>query len=131
MGKKDDEIKLLKEELSESRSLNNNLHKQIDGQANGYLADTQKMKQSFVEEKKSLQQTYDHSVKAMQAEVQKIQDHKETLILNVQIAGGEEDLTKLLNDSSAMLKARLETLGIADRYDILSIPSTFHIGSLR
>ena len=119
MGKKDEEIEKLQQKCINLKKERNELEVKNERQAKTHAI-----------ERKQLEDTFNQNVKAMQAEVQKIKDHKQVLLLSVQITGGE-DLTKVLNDSAAMLKSRLKELGIADRYDIMAIPSTFGIGSLR
>lgn len=119
MGKKDEEIKMLRGQNADLEKERNGLEVKIERQAKTHAI-----------ERKQLEDTFNQNVQAMQAEVQKMKDHKQTLILSVAISGGE-DITKALNDAAAMLKSRLEKINIADRYDILAIPSTFGIGHLR
>ena len=119
MGKKDEEIAKLNKELEILKTEELNGAKVIERQKNQNQMLTNNINQ--------LTERHQQTVQQFQEKFKEMQEHKSLMILTVNVTG-VADINKTLNDSVALLKGRLNELGMEDDYQILAVPHTMSIG---
>lgn len=85
-------------------------------------ADVKEGKDEFQKQK----EMHSRIVKQLQAEIKKISEHKDTMILSVDIVGGE-DIDEMLDDAEKTMVSRLAKKGLKDKYILLAKPDTIGI----
>lgn len=136
MSKKDDEIARLKNKYAEQTEKHAiTLDKMIEAEKenkellakNVGLTDNNQQLNNQIEELTMLHAT---QIKAFQEKLTELSEYKPLMIVTVNITG-VPDIGKTLDDAVTLLTARLEALGLKDKYTILAVPHTMSIGISR
>ena len=92
--------------------------------------DIETMTENFQKTTVSIQEARQNDLKAFQAKMKELVEHKPMMINTVTVTG-VEDIEKVLDDSVKLLGDRLEKLGLGDKYLILAVPHTMSLGIVR
>jgi len=122
MGKKDEEIVKLNDELAKLLAKNKGLTEN-NQQLNEQIAD---MKANFKERLEQIQKDSQEAIKLIRKEFEHLENIKTPLDLEVDVTGCQ-DIPKTLDDAVKLMESRFEDLGLGGKYNIIAHPHTMKL----